>query len=312
MWNRRDAETQSKFENALADILGSRAVRFTPQHGGMICSSFRVELENGKSIFLKTSQQPAPRLFSTEAANLKVLHEACASLPSPHKTVLRVPEVLAVSDEPAFLALEFVPESQLTDTVRTARNFGAALAALHRQNTAPHFGWPEENYIGRLPQVNKQQDNWLDFYRECRLLPQIQMAREAGVLRSQCEQVLMQVIQALPDSLANFKSTPALLHGDLWGGNYFFSGAQTVLFDPACYYGEREMEFAYCELFGGFAQEFYDSYSTEYPLDAGYEKRRPLHQLYHLLNHLNHFGGSYSDAVEAACHKALSGTQQHS
>lgn len=298
-------EALSTLEDALEKALESRPVRLTSQHGGMICQAFHAELKNGESIFLKTSQSAPASLFSTEANSLKHLRVACAGLSSPHHKLLHVPEVLAVNESPAFLALEFIPESRPHDSSKASRDFGTSLAAMHRESISLYFGWHENNFLGRLPQANSQHNNWIDFYRECRLLPQIKLAKAKGVLPVERECLVMEVFENLEKLLADFDSHPSLLHGDLWSGNYFFTGQSTCLFDPACYYGDREMDVAYSELFGGFAPEFYEGYNAEFPLSDGYEKRKPLHQLYHLLNHLNHFGEGYGATVEAVCNQAL-------
>jgi fructosamine-3-kinase len=91
---------------------------------------------------------------------------------------------------------------------------------------------------------------------------------------------------------------PSLLHGDLWSGNVSFTPQGPVVFDPAAYYGDREADLAMTELFGGFPREFYDAYEQAFPLPAGYEQRKILYNLYHLLNHLNLFGRSYLGQVE--------------
>lgn len=92
----------------------------------------------------------------------------------------------------------------------------------------------------------------------------------------------------------------SLLHGDLWSGNYAFDDdGQPVVFDPAVYYGDRETDLAMTELFGGFSADFYAAYQSAWPLDSGYRVRKQLYNLYHILNHLNLFGGHYLHRAEA-------------
>jgi fructosamine-3-kinase len=98
----------------------------------------------------------------------------------------------------------------------------------------------------------------------------------------------------------------SLLHGDLWSGNYSFTrNGVPVLFDPAVYYGDREADVAMTELFGGFPASFYAAYRESYPLDAGYRVRKNLYNLYHILNHLNLFGGGYRHQAEQMMTKLL-------
>jgi fructosamine-3-kinase len=265
----RSSEIESTLHAVLAQPLGAHPVSFKPVHGGMICDAYRVQLSNGDNIFLKTSSHPVDKLFTTEAHSLRVLHEACDALPEPHNKVLCVPKVIAASDEPTFLALEWLPEVAPINASEKARQFGAALAALHRESTSSSFGWDESNYLGRLPQINTRHENWTDFYRECRLLPQLERAQRSGQLSPQNSMLSMRAVEKLPELLDDLDSRPSLLHGDLWSGNYFHTSQGTVIFDPACYLGEREMDVAYTELFGGFPQQFYDGYHSEYPLQAG-------------------------------------------
>jgi fructosamine-3-kinase len=192
-----------------------------------------------------------------------------------------VPAVLehGINDGKAFILLEQLELRRSGDW----REMGRALALLHRQ-TGPRFGWPRDNYIGLAPQVNTWKDDWSEFFIECRLRPQASRARvdlpEAAV-------------RAL---LKDHTPAPSLLHGDLWSGNAGFVAQGPVVFDPAVYYGDREADLAMTELFGGFPPEFYEGYG---PVDAGYERRKHAYNLYHLLNHLNLFGGGYRAQVEA-------------
>ena len=87
---------------------------------------------------------------------------------------------------------------------------------------------------------------------------------------------------------------PSLLHGDLWYGNILCSSkGKAILIDPASYVGHAEADLAMTELFGGFSKEFYEVYKEVFPMQDGYESRRDLYNLYHLLNHLNTFGSDY-------------------
>jgi fructosamine-3-kinase len=132
---------------------------------------------------------------------------------------------------------------------------------------------------------------------ERRMRPQIELAGKHGFdLALPCLKLL-----------EGHKPQPSLLHGDLWGGNAGFTAEGPVLFDPAVYYGDREADLAMTELFGGFPQEFYSSYNKIWPLDDGYERRKHLYNLYHLLNHLNLFGSSYLAQVESTLRLLLLG-----
>jgi fructosamine-3-kinase len=163
---------------------------------------------------------------------------------------------------------------------------GRMLATLHR-NTHDEFGWGSDNWIGLAAQRNGWYDDWAAFFLEKRLQPQ---AARCGLLND------------LPDvrkMLEGHRPQASLLHGDLWNGNAGFTPLGPVIFDPAVYYGDREADLAMSELFGGFPAAFYSSYEEAFPLDAGYRRRKHLYNLYHLLNHLNLFGGGYLAQVKA-------------
>jgi protein-ribulosamine 3-kinase len=222
--------------------------------------------------FLKTKDPGWTDAFAAEADGLEALR--------PH---IRVPRVLdrGVKNGKAFILLERF------DLVRKGdfAAMGRALANLHRQ-TGPRFGWSRDNYIGLAPQVNAWRGAWADFFRECRLKPQLERAR----LELRWERI--------DELLKGHSPAPSLLHGDLWTGNAGFTAEGPVVFDPAVYYGDRETDVAMTELFGGFPREFYEAYDDVLPLDPGYEERKHLYNLYHLLNHLNLFGGGYLEQVK--------------
>jgi fructosamine-3-kinase len=213
--------------------------------------------------------------FAAEADGLDALR--------PHA---RVPRVLdrGIENGKAFILLEHLDLGRGGDWAA----LGRVLAALHRQ-TGPRFGWPRDNYIGLSPQQNGWCDGWMEFWIARRMEPQISWAREKGFDVSMPSMRLIE----------NHKPKPSLLHGDLWSGNAGFTAEGPVIFDPAVYYGDRETDLAMTELFGGFPREFYRAYDEAFPLQPGYEQRKHLYNLYHLLNHLNIFGGGYLAQVRA-------------
>jgi protein-ribulosamine 3-kinase len=222
--------------------------------------------------FLKQAAAERADAFAAEADGLEALR--------PH---IRVPRVLdrGVKDGKAFILLEQLDLKRGGDYAA----LGRMLAALHRQ-TGPRFGWHRDNYIGLAPQINSVRDNWKDFFWECRLRPQALRARLA-------------VPEEILTPLQDHEPQPSLLHGDLWSGNAGFTPEGPVAFDPAVYYGDREADLAMTELFGGFPRAFYEAYNEAFPLPEGYERRKHVYNLYHLLNHLNIFGGSYLPQVKA-------------
>ncbi|MDQ3813247.1 MAG: fructosamine kinase family protein [Armatimonadota bacterium] len=280
---------------ALNESLGAEPQRAVMLSGGMINRAARVETKDGP-VFVKWNDHAPPGLFTAEVRGLIALQAT--------KTI-RVPAVIAAEEKasPAYLVLEYIEEHPPSDPARFTQHFAERLAAQNRATTSIRgtFGLEEDNYLGAHLQVNTPHARWPDFYRECRLLPQIALARQKRLLPAERERLVMRVVEHLESLLDGLESRPALLHGDLWSGNFLQAGHEAVVIDPAVYHGEREMEIAFVELFGGFPTGFVQAYRDIYPLDAGYEGRRPLHQLYPLLVHLNHFGEMYGPHVERVC-----------
>jgi protein-ribulosamine 3-kinase len=247
-----------------------------PASGGCIHQCYRVTISN-KPRFLKANDAKFAEAFLSEAEGLAALRSSG----------LRAPQPLAhgVANGAAYLLLEYLELRSRGALAALGRMLGAA----HRP-PGPRFGWARDNYIGSTPQLNSWCDVWTEFWLTRRLEPQISLARSKGFeLRAPSLKLL-----------ENHKPQPSLLHGDLWSGNAGFTKDGPVVFDPAVYYGDREADLAMTELFGGFPREFYEAYNEVFPLPGGYERRKHLYNLYHLLNHLNLFGGGYLGQVERA------------
>ena len=262
----------------------------SPTGGGCINQTSILQLTNGERVFLKYNSHPPADFFAVETKGLNLLAQA---VEGP-----RIPKPLALqnSAKPSFLILEYIDESSPAHDFST--RFAQSLAGLHRV-THTRFGLDHDNYIGSTPQKNAQETNGIQFFREQRLQYQQELARKSGKLPLSTDKKLSQLCERLENYLDISGEKPALLHGDLWSGNYFPDGEQVpCIFDPAVYFGLREADLAMTELFGRLPQRFYDAYHEAFPLNPGYEERKDLFNLYHLLNHLNLFGGSYLGSVE--------------
>lgn len=208
---------------------------------------------------------------------------------------VRVPAVYAegIVEDTAYLVLEWLDLHDIDDQAR----LGRALAALHDAETASgpegeRFGWYRDNWIGGTPQQNRWSDDWPAFFREVRLAPQFLRAFRNGF--RDLEHDAKRLLARLPELLGGRDVMPALVHGDLWSGNAAsLAGGEPVVFDPAVYIGDREVDLAMSELFGGFGAVFRSGYESVSRVEPGYAQRRDVYNLYHLLNHLNLFGGSY-------------------
>jgi protein-ribulosamine 3-kinase len=271
---------------ACQQVVGSPLQRALPVSGGDINEAYRLESARGQ-VFLKLNRTPqAQAMFEAEAQGLALLAAPGA---------LAVPLVLGTGAAGlyAFLLLEYVHEGARGQDFWQA--FGAGLAELHRTPQAG-FGLDHDNFIGSLPQRNRPHPDWPSFYAAERLLPQLELARSQGLLQQGDEQQLSRLCARLPELCPD--EPPALIHGDLWSGNFLAGSAgQPFLIDPAACYAHREMDLAMSRLFGGFAPEFYRAYHEAYPLAPGLEERLEAYQLYYLLVHVNLFGQSYVPGV---------------
>ncbi|MGE4501766.1 MAG: fructosamine kinase family protein [Thiomicrospira sp.] len=260
--------------------------------GGDIHQAWLLESELG-AFFVKRNHARHAELLTTEAECLSHLNAS---------GVVRCPQVLHCTqdNQQACLWLEYLPMRQQGDAFKR----GQQLAQLHRQ-THPQFGWHQPNYIGYTPQLNTPHDNWIAFYRECRLRPQFALAQQRHA-PTRLMQLGEQLMAKLDYWFDNYQPVPSLLHGDLWSGNSAYDQqGEPLFFDPACYYGDRETDLAMSELFGGFEDAFYRGYQTEWPLDVGYAQRKPLYQLYHILNHFTLFGGHYAEQAQRVCEQLV-------
>ena len=243
--------------------------------GGCIHDSYRVTVDGG-TYFLKTNDARHADAFAAEADGLAALRAAG----------MRAPEPLArgIADGHAYLLLEHLDLSGPRDFAA----LGRMLAAGHR-GTGASFGWPRDNYIGTTPQLNASSDDWRTFWLERRIRPQVELAARNG----------FRITLPALELLEGHEPSASLLHGDLWSGNAGFTRSGPVVFDPAVYYGDREADLAMTELFGGYPAAFYTAYNEAWPVAEGYARRKPLYNLYHLLNHLNLFGSGYLGQVKA-------------
>jgi fructosamine-3-kinase len=257
--------------------------------GGSINQAAQVTLDDDTVCFLKWNTSADPQMFVVEEQGLALLTSA--------DTSLRIPPVLATGQTDSgtgFLLQQFVLEGR--SKPNSASDFGRALAQLHSHHNET-FGLDHDNFIGRLPQSNTPHDSWVDFFIRERMEPQLRMATDSGKLGSATVNSFKAMYKQLPDIFPD--EPPSLLHGDLWGGNYFFDqDGKATIYDPAVYYGHREIELAFTHLFGGFPSNFYRAYEEAYPLSSGFSRRKDIYNLYPLLVHTNLFGGSYARQVE--------------
>jgi protein-ribulosamine 3-kinase len=258
--------------------------------GGCINETQVLKLSNGERVFLKHNSSPPPNFFNAETNGLLLLNKS--------KSGPRVPRPLGISKEsnPQFLLLEYIESSPPKDGF--ASRFGQSLAEMHRE-TQEQYGLNYDNFIGKTTQKNNLELDGLIFFREHRIRFQQELARKTRGLPGSIDKRLDLFCEKLGTLLDLKDEKPALLHGDLWSGNYFASHDQTpYIFDPAVYFGLREADLAMTEMFGRLPQDFYSTYQEVFPIQPGYTDRKEIYNLYHLLNHYNLFGGSYLEKVD--------------
>ena len=279
--------------------------------GGDINEARCIELSNGESIFVKFNSAANMGFFEAEEKGLHAI-----ALTDSIRTPKLLFRGLDKASGKSFLAMEYISDDGKKEDFWEM--FGRNLASMHLSGTDAfvgadasdgagiscvtdlslsngRFGFDSDNYIGATRQINSPRSTWIDFFRECRLEPQFRMAED--YFDDTAVRCILKLLDRLPDLLVEPKQ-PSLLHGDLWSGNYIIGrDGEAWLIDPAVYVGHAEADLAMTELFGRFPAEFYEAYSAVNPIGPGYSDRRDLYNLYHLINHLNLFGGTYYPAV---------------
>ena len=258
----------------------SFVVRDASTLGGGCVNSAYVVTDGAQRYFVKVNDAHCATMFAAEAAGL-------AELARPQ--ILRVPTPIGTgtSGKHAFLVLEYL--DLVHSTRASMAQMGRSLAMLHR-TMRDDFGWSMTNTIGLTPQHNPVTRDWTAFWGKYRLGFQLQLVQRETALARRGEKLLA----VLPTFFSGYQARPSLVHGDLWHGNTAVTRTGTpVLFDPAVYYGDHEVDLAMAELFGGFDESFFAAYYEIWPRASGYSVRKQLYNLYHILNHFVLFGGSY-------------------
>ncbi|NJR21995.1 MAG: fructosamine kinase family protein [Richelia sp. CSU_2_1] len=276
--------------------------------GGCINQGYAIS-NSSRTYFAKLNQASQIAMFEAEALGLQQMLET--------KTI-RVPKPICwgTAGNSAYIVLEWLDLGGRGGD-RPWAEMGRKLAEMHRYTpqgghggTAPtkggkeaDFGWDINNTIGSTPQINNWTEDWAEFWAEHRIGYQLKLGKRRGGNFPRSENLLT----AIPKLLEGYKPQPSLVHGDLWGGNAAVTEeGEPVIFDPATYWGDREVDLAMTELFGGFSGAFYRSYNETWPLDSGYQKRKILYNLYHILNHFNLFGGGYESQANQMINRILS------
>ena len=274
-----------EFRESLQAVLERPILELFPVSGGCISEAWQVRTTE-ETVFVKLSKGLLPGMLSAEAQGLHELAKSGA---------IRVPEVIRLTED--FLVLEFIPTA-INPPSDFWSKLGRQLANLHAYSQKIP-GFQQDNFIGRSPQKNHCNGNWKEFFWQRRLLPQWELAVQRGIPNT--TKPLWQKLESLwPAPLEGSSTQASLLHGDLWSGNVLVSNnGEPVVIDPAVYYGDAEADLSLTYLFGGFSAAFYQAYHEIRPKSEGFARRQKVYQLYHLLNHFNLFGKSYTQSVES-------------
>ncbi|EKY3117902.1 fructosamine kinase family protein [Cronobacter turicensis] len=259
--------------------------------GGEIHAAWRIDWA-GRDIFVKCDDSTLLPCFTAEADQLNLLARS--------KTVT-VPDVIAVGSdrEYSFLLLEYLPPKPLD--AHNAFLLGQQLARLHQWSEQPQYGLDYDNHLSTTPQPNAWQRRWASFFAEQRIGWQLELAAEKGMEFGDIDRI----VDAVHQQLVSHQPAPSLLHGDLWSGNCALGPNGPYIFDPACYWGDRECDLAMLPLHPEQPPQIYDGYQSVLPLPAGFLERQPLYQLYTLLNRATLFGGQHLVAAQQALTRAL-------
>jgi protein-ribulosamine 3-kinase len=277
-----------ELKRKIEDGIGTVITEIKLVSGGCISNACKLDTKSGKNYFLKFNDYTSNDMFLKEANGLREIDKANA---------IRVPKVILA--ENSFILLEHI------DSSRPSKNFfeqfGRKFAEMHSYYSN-YFGFYEDNYIGSTDQNNipseNEKYNWMEFYWNKRILFQYRLAESNGYATPELKSKIKKLEHKIDGIFSGSEEKPSLLHGDLWGGNYLTDdNGNACLIDPAVYYGNREADLAMTKLFGGFDNKFYSAYHEAYPLIDGWKFRENIYKLYHVLNHLNLFGGGYYSQV---------------
>ncbi|CAO96890.1 fructosamine kinase family protein [Erwinia tasmaniensis] len=248
-------------------------------------------------VFVKSDQRDMLDMFAWEADQLRLLARS---------HTVRVPAVYGVgsSRDNSFLLLEYIPLRPLDEC--GAFQLGQQLARLHQWSEQPQFGLDFDNNITTSPQPNGWQRRWSTFFAEQRIGWQLQLAVEKGIQYGDMELI----VRCSQHALSSHHPLPSLLHGDLWPANCGGSDNGPWVFDPACYWGDRECDLAMLPWFPHSPEQVCRGYQSVWPLPDDFRQRQSIYQLYYLLNRANIFGGTWIADAQRAVGVLLDGEDE--
>ncbi|CAJ1075191.1 Ketosamine-3-kinase [Xyrichtys novacula] len=295
-------------EAKLKKELGTTMLKSTGHTGGgCISEGQSYETDNGR-VFVKINHKSeAKQMFDGEMASLEaILKTETVKVPKPVK-------VIELDTKGCVFVMEHLDMRSLN---KFSKQLGEQLADMHMHNkrqleklskeqqtvgkgagqsevaAVEKFGFHGTTCCGYLPQDNEWMEDWVTFLSRNRLQHQLNLVEKSYGDR-EARELWAGLQRKIPQFFTDLEIAPALLHGDLWGGNVAECADGPVIFDPSSFYGHSEFELGITGMFGGFNSSFYSAYHAKIPKAPGFEKRNQLYQLFNYLNHWNHFGGGY-------------------
>ncbi len=288
-----DLNLQKQISEAKGPLSGEKILKVSPVTGGCIHNAWKIKLSTGQKLFAKTSSIERFPMLEFEANGLEVLN---SYFDQDH---LIIPKPIAIQ-KLEFSAILILPWIDLVQG--DEKKLGQGLAILHQESSKQHprsFGWGTDGFIGSNPQIGGWEKNWGECFVKLRLAPQLEMAKQWNLSLDQ-----KRFKTKLIKYFEQHNPLPSIVHGDLWKGNTaIHKNGKGIIFDPATWWGDREVDIAMSKLFGGFSQKFYEYYEKTWELPKGHNERIEIYNLYHILNHANLFGGEYKSRAIASIKK---------
>lgn len=279
--------------------LDSPIQSITAISGGDVNQAYRLDTaDRPYFLLLQTNQSKA--FYEGEVASLKELAKAD----------ITVPQVIDYGETQgdAYLLLTYLEEGY-TDGRNTTEQaaLGYLVAKMHHYHSVDgRFGFDYPHQGSHMQFSNQWTDSWIELFVENRMDKLRDRLLEDKLWKENDRVTYEEVRSIMVNELNRHQSTPSLLHGDLWAGNYMIQAdGQPALFDPSSFYGDREFDLGATLVFGGFTDDFYQAYHQAYPLDDGYDLRIEFYRLYLLLVHLVKFKGPYGKAVDQSMARIL-------
>ena len=282
--------------NEICNQIGEDSPKSIKQvFGGDIHKSWQIEFHNAK-FFLKRNERKT-KFLKFEESCLKNLQKYI------NNENLIIPKVISYLEvnNVELLLMEWI------DMINSdQQKLGKGLGEMHIESNKfnpESFGYPSQGYIGTINQMKGWEKNWIKCFINLRIEPQL-ATLEKNFLEINIKKKIKLKIES---ELYAHEPFNALVHGDLWSGNTGVTQTNKgVIFDPACWWADCEVDIAMTRLFGNFRNEFYENYHKIIPQKKGVEKRTIIYNFYHVLNHANMFGGSYFHQVQSYIKKILS------